>query len=167
MLSSVLNFILALAAGIPHANRSGQTKPKIIFILSDNEDRRLESEGSDCQTVLQREIVAKVVESTKHYGTTAQCCPARTSILQGRLSHNTNITHVKGAGIMDITYINYTLDKGYHIGQNRAPARKALLYVEDPSLHFAVRGPSIPEGMKSSLPITHVVLFLGFSTLLA
>ncbi|KAH8701266.1 alkaline-phosphatase-like protein [Phaeosphaeriaceae sp. PMI808] len=75
---------------------SGQKRPNIVFILSDDQDRRLGS--TDFQSVLQREIVAKGVEFTNHYGTTAQCCPARTSILRGQFSHNTNITHVNGAG---------------------------------------------------------------------
>lgn len=52
----------------------------------------------------------------------------------------------------------YTADNGYHIGQNRAPAGKALFYAEDTNLPFAVRGPGIPQGLKSSLPSTHVDL---------
>lgn len=52
----------------------------------------------------------------------------------------------------------YTSDNGYHIGQNRAPAGKALSYAEDTNLPFAVRGPGIPKGAKSNQPSTHVDL---------
>ncbi|RMZ73629.1 arylsulfatase [Pyrenophora seminiperda CCB06] len=297
--------ILALTAGVPHAKKPDQKRPNTVFILSDDQDRRLGS--TDFQSVLQREIFAKGVEFTQHYGTTAQCCPARASILRGQFSHNTNITHVNGPGgnydkwlaskqdedylplwlkqagyrteyvgkfmngyntanwadspkhwdwmdtlidpyttfynvpvlsqngqrptyykgfhstdvirikananwnpadefqrkkgswlrnlprmnasaidwadftfrsraqalqgvdeiiedvvrmledkgIIDNTYIVYTADNGYHIGQNRAPAGKALFYAEDTNLPFAVRGPGIPPG---GLPSTHIDL---------
>ena len=100
MLSPVLLFILALTARVSHAERSGPKRPNIVFILSDDQDKRLGS--TDFQSVLQREIFAKGVEFTNHYGTTAQCCPARASIFRGQFSHNTNITHVHGAGSVSI-----------------------------------------------------------------
>lgn len=92
MLTFALIVALALTVGATH----DQKKPNIVFILSDDQDRRLGS--TDFQSVLQREIFAKGVEFTNHYGTTAQCCPARTSILRGQFFHNTNVTHVNGAG---------------------------------------------------------------------
>ena len=96
MLSFVLISFLLLTAEISHAYEKVGKKPNIVFILSDDQDRRLGS--TNFQSVLQREIVSKGVEFTNHYGTTAQCCPARTSILRGQFSHNTNITHVHGPG---------------------------------------------------------------------
>lgn len=75
-------------------------KPNIVFILSDDQDRRLGS--TDFQSVLHREIFAKGTEFTNHYGTTAQCCPARAGILRGQYAHNTNITHVNGAGLVSL-----------------------------------------------------------------
>ncbi|KAH7014423.1 alkaline-phosphatase-like protein [Microdochium trichocladiopsis] len=71
-------------------------KPNIVFIFSDDQDRLLGS--TDFQSVLRRGILDKGTEFTNHFGTTAQCCPARASILRGQFSHNTNITHVNGPG---------------------------------------------------------------------
>lgn len=96
MLSSVLISILTITASVSHAINSTQRRPNIVFILSDDQDKLLGS--TDFQSVLQREIITKGVEFTQHYGTTAQCCPARASILRGQFSHNTNITHVNGPG---------------------------------------------------------------------
>lgn len=98
MLFSVPFSILALTAVVTYADKPSQKKPNIVFILSDDQDKRLGS--TDFQSVLQREIFAKGVEFTQHYGTTAQCCPARASILRGQFSHNTNITHVNGPGLV-------------------------------------------------------------------
>ncbi|EJT71027.1 hypothetical protein GGTG_12048 [Gaeumannomyces tritici R3-111a-1] len=72
------------------------TKPSIILIMSDDQDRRLGS--TDFQAVLQREIFDKGVQFVNHFATTAQCCPSRASLLRGQATHNTNITHVAGPG---------------------------------------------------------------------
>lgn len=77
-------------------HQHGHRKPNIIFILTDDQDRLLGS--MDYQSVLKREILDKGTEFTNHYGTTAQCCPARASLHRGQYAHNTNITHVNGAG---------------------------------------------------------------------
>lgn len=71
-------------------------KPNIVFILSDDQDRLLGS--PDFQPILHRDIVSKGAEFTNHFGTTAQCCPSRAGMLRGQFAHNTNITHVNGAG---------------------------------------------------------------------
>lgn len=72
------------------------TKPSIILIMSDDQDRRLGS--TDFQPVLKREIFDKGVQFVNHFATTAQCCPSRASLLRGQATHNTNITHVQGPG---------------------------------------------------------------------
>ena len=97
MLFSTLISSLLLAGNVL-ANKSHGKKPNIVFILSDDQDKRLGS--TDFQSVLHREIYAKGTEFTNHFGTTAQCCPARAGLLRGQLSHNTNITHVNGAGLV-------------------------------------------------------------------
>ncbi|KAK8007584.1 N-carbamoylsarcosine amidase [Apiospora arundinis] len=60
--------------------------------------------------------------------------------------------------ILDNTYIIYTSDNGYHIGNHRVPAGKSLPYREDTNLPFLVRGPGVPGGAKSDLPGAHVDL---------
>lgn len=83
---------VALTQAIPSAN----SKPNIVLFLTDDQDRRLGS--TDFQSVLQQEMVAKGVEFSNHFGTTAQCCPGRTSLLRGQFAHNTNVTHVHAPG---------------------------------------------------------------------
>lgn len=68
-------------------------KPNIIFIMTDDQDRRLGS--TDFQEVLQREIIAKGTEFVNHHSTTAVCCPSRASILRGQLAHNTNVSFIR------------------------------------------------------------------------
>ncbi|KAL0934496.1 arylsulfatase precursor [Colletotrichum truncatum] len=64
--------------------------------MTDDQDRRLGS--TDYQSVLHKELIAKGTDFTNHWTTTAQCCPSRAGLLRGQQSHNTNITHVAGAG---------------------------------------------------------------------
>lgn len=59
-------------------------------------------------------------------------------------------------GVLDETFIIYTTDNGFHLGQHRVPGGKGLPYVEDVNLPFAVRGPGIPSGRKSAIPQTHI-----------
>ncbi|CAI0650882.1 unnamed protein product [Colletotrichum noveboracense] len=64
--------------------------------MTDDQDRRLGS--TDFQSILHRELISKEAEFINHWTTTAQCCPSRAGLLRGQQSHNTNITHVSGAG---------------------------------------------------------------------
>lgn len=93
LLSSALFTGKAVASTEPchHAIR-----PNIVMVMTDDQDRRLGSLGF--QTVLQDEIIAKGTEFTSHFGTVAQCCPARASVFRGQAAHNTNITHVNAPG---------------------------------------------------------------------
>jgi N-acetylglucosamine-6-sulfatase len=50
------------------------------------------------------------------------------------------------SGEMDDTYIFYTTDNGYHMGQHRLPAGKMTPYTEDLRFPLIVRGPGVPEG---------------------
>ncbi|KAJ5111971.1 hypothetical protein N7532_000016 [Penicillium argentinense] len=68
------------------------------------------------------------------------------------------IAKLEEKGILDNTYIVYSSDNGYHIGQNRVPAGKAGFYAEDTNLPFGVRGPGIPAGAVSKTPSVHVDL---------
>ena len=62
------------------------------------------------------------------------------------------------AGVLDNTYVVYTSDNGYQIGNHRIPAGKCLAYRESANLPFVVRGPGVPAGATSRLPGTHVDL---------
>ncbi|RFN43346.1 putative arylsulfatase protein [Fusarium flagelliforme] len=63
---------------------------------------------------------------------------------------------------LDNTYIIYTADNGYHIGNFRLPPGKCLPYAEDTNVPFAVRGPGIPSGIKSQQPSSHIDLAATF-----
>ncbi|KAM0330747.1 hypothetical protein ACHAQA_003700 [Verticillium albo-atrum] len=63
------------------------------------------------------------------------------------------ISKLEEKNVLDNTYNN-----GWHIGMHRIPAGKATPYAEDTNLPFIVRGPNVPQGVKSSLPGTHIDL---------
>jgi N-acetylglucosamine-6-sulfatase len=73
-----------------------EKKPNIVFLLSDDQDRRLGS--MEFMATLQNEMIAKGLEATNHFTTSAQCCPSRVTLLRGQAAHNTNVTHVFSPG---------------------------------------------------------------------
>ncbi|KAJ3066138.1 hypothetical protein HDU98_010542 [Podochytrium sp. JEL0797] len=67
-------------------------KPNIIFLLTDDQDARMNS--LDFMPNLQKYLVDEGTKFEKHFVTTALCCPSRVSILKGQFAHNTNFTDV-------------------------------------------------------------------------
>lgn len=61
-------------------------------------------------------------------------------------------------GIIDNTYIFYTSDNGYHIGQHRLPPGKECGYEEDVNIPLIVRGPGIAKGSTSNQVTSHTDL---------
>ena len=62
---------------------------------------------------------------------------------------------LESAGIMDNTYVFYTTDNGYTIGQHRRQPGKQCAFEQDISVPFIVRGPGIREGMMTGLVTSH------------
>ncbi|EOD51599.1 putative arylsulfatase protein [Neofusicoccum parvum UCRNP2] len=247
MISRLL-FAVAVAGLLFCDGSVAAKKPNIVMIMSDDQDYRLGS--LDYQDVVNQEIIDKGVLLTKHFVTTAQCCPSRVSFHRGQMAHNTNHTDVRAAGggyskflasgededylphwlknagyqtefpkpkggnfnpndnfteqkvswlrnltllddeqinrtdehyrhrlralkgldeivhdvvkklnetgALDNTYVIYTTDNGYHLGNHRVPAGKSLPYIEDTNIPMAIRGPGIPPGKVSKTPSTHV-----------
>lgn len=89
-LSALLAAGLFLAPSVL-ASSSGK-RPNIVFILSDDQD--LEMGSIDYMPLLGKYLKAKGTTYDRHYCTTALCCPARASILTGKMAHNHNITDV-------------------------------------------------------------------------
>jgi N-acetylglucosamine-6-sulfatase len=58
------------------------------------------------------------------------------------------------SGELDNTYIIFTSDNGFHLGQHRLGAGKWTPYEEDIRVPLIVRGPSVPEGRT----LQHIVL---------
>ncbi|KAI0160569.1 arylsulfatase [Xylariaceae sp. FL1272] len=64
--------------------------------------------------------------------------------------------------IIDNTYVIYTSDNGWHIGNHRISAGKSLHYREDSNVPFYVRGPGVPANETSDLPGSHLDLASTF-----
>lgn len=60
------------------------------------------------------------------------------------------ITTLEKTGELDNTYIVFTSDQGYHLGQHRFYYGKSTFYEEDIAVPFIVRGPGIPEDSEVS-----------------
>ncbi|KAK5659229.1 hypothetical protein OQA88_1320 [Cercophora sp. LCS_1] len=68
------------------------TRPNIVFILTDDQDLHLDS--LSYTPLIQKHLIQKGTFFTRHYATTAVCCPSRVSLLTGKQAHNTNVTDV-------------------------------------------------------------------------
>lgn len=75
------------------------------------------------------------------------------------------IAYLEEKDIIDNTYVIYTSDNGYHLGQHRVPGGKSLFYNEDTNIPFVIRGPGIPEGVQSTIPSLHLDLAPTFLTI--
>ena len=61
---------------------------------------------------------------------------------------------LRETGELESTYVFFTSDNGYHLGQHRLGAGKWTAYEEDIRVPLVVRGPGVPEGER----LPHVVL---------
>ncbi|KAI1827996.1 arylsulfatase [Xylaria intraflava] len=68
------------------------------------------------------------------------------------------IAKLEEKGILNNTYVVFTSDNGWHIGNHRVSAGKSLHYREDSNVPFIVRGPGIPANKTSNLPGAHLDL---------
>ncbi|KAI7228456.1 Arylsulphatase [Hortaea werneckii] len=62
------------------------------------------------------------------------------------------------AGITDETYVFFSTDNGYHIGQHRLQPGKQCAYEEDINVPFIVRGPGVASGHTADVVSTHTDL---------
>jgi N-acetylglucosamine-6-sulfatase len=62
-------------------------------------------------------------------------------------------------GELENTYIFFTSDNGYHLGQHRIPRGKNTLYEESARVPGIVRGPGVPAGLIRE----HFVLNIDFA----
>ncbi len=58
------------------------------------------------------------------------------------------------SGELDNTYVIFSADHGYHVGQHRIPAGKTLPYREDTQVPFIIRGPGVPHGEQAAMLLT-------------
>ena len=57
--------------------------------------------------------------------------------------------------LLDNTYIIFTSDNGFHIGQHRLQPGKTCAFEEDINVPFYVRGPNVPKGKTVDVVTTH------------
>ncbi|KAJ5152395.1 hypothetical protein N7492_010690, partial [Penicillium capsulatum] len=69
-------------------------------------------------------------------------------------------------GILDNTYIVYTTDNGFHIGQHRLGPGKECGIETDINIPLLMRGPDIPAGKTTSVVTTHTDMVQTFLQML-
>ena len=68
------------------------------------------------------------------------------------------IQRLDAYGILDNTYIIYTSDNGYSIGQHRRQPGKESGYEEDVNVPLIIRGPGVPQGVTTEIMTSHTDL---------
>lgn len=68
------------------------------------------------------------------------------------------VHRLEAHGLLHNTYIFYTTDNGYHIGQHRVPPGKECPFEEDIHIPLAVRGPGVPAGHTANVVSSHTDL---------
>lgn len=58
-------------------------------------------------------------------------------------------------GILDNTYIIYTTDNGFHMGNHRLRAGKRCPYEEDINIPLLITGPGVAQGVTSEVVNSH------------
>ncbi|KAI0513279.1 arylsulfatase-like protein [Xylaria bambusicola] len=61
-------------------------------------------------------------------------------------------------GILENTYIVYSTDNGYHIGQHRLNPSKQCSFEEDINIPLIIRGPGVPQNFETDIVTTHTDL---------
>ena len=57
--------------------------------------------------------------------------------------------------LLENTYVFYTSDNGFHIGQHRLQPGKTCAFEEDINVPFYIRGPGVPRGKTVDVVTTH------------
>ena len=60
------------------------------------------------------------------------------------------VAALEAARVLDATYVIYSSDNGFHLGEHRLPAGKDFPYEEDIRVPAVVRGPGVPKGQRIS-----------------
>jgi arylsulfatase A-like enzyme len=73
---------------------------------------------------------------------------------------------LRDAGELDNTYIFFTSDNGFHLGEHRIPEQKWRPYEEDVNIPLLVRGPDVAAGSttyKMALNTDYLPTFMGLA----
>lgn len=77
----------------------------------------------------------------------------------------TIVRTLEATGQLDRTYVVYTSDNGFHLGEHRMPAGKNMPYEEDIRVPLVVRGPGVPAGERLELPVLNIDLAPTFANM--
>jgi len=75
------------------------------------------------------------------------------------------VGRLEAAGVLDNTYIFYSTDNGYHIGQHRLQPGKQCAFEEDVNIPLIVRGPGVTAGQVGDIVTSHTDLAPTFLAL--
>ena len=75
------------------------------------------------------------------------------------------VRRLDNAGVLQNTYIFFSTDNGFHIGQHRMQPGKQSPYEEDLRVPMIVRGPGLTKGAKTAILTSHVDLAPTFLAL--
>ncbi|KAI3325333.1 arylsulfatase-like protein [Xylariaceae sp. AK1471] len=68
------------------------------------------------------------------------------------------VQRLEELGIMENTYVIYTSDNGFHIGQHRLQPGKDCGFEEDINVPLIIRGPKVPQNHVAEIVTTHTDL---------
>jgi arylsulfatase A-like enzyme len=66
------------------------------------------------------------------------------------------VFQLEKTGVLDDTYIIFTSDNGYHLGQHRLPPGKECGFEEDIRVPFVIRGPGVSKGTTDRAITSHI-----------
>ena len=123
MLASVaLGVLLACGVTFVGMEAQGQTKPNIVFVLTDDQFPGSENAMPN----LKENVTSKGVKFTNMTSTFPLCCPGRATIQRGQYAHNTKIygnslpaggwNKFKGRGLQNSTVATWLNNAGYQTG---------------------------------------------------
>ncbi|KAK5168217.1 uncharacterized protein LTR77_006786 [Saxophila tyrrhenica] len=75
------------------------------------------------------------------------------------------VKRLEEADILDNTYIVYSTDNGYTIGQHRRQPGKQCAFEQDINVPLIVRGPGVPKGISTDVVTSHTDLAPTFMAL--
>lgn len=67
----------------------------------------------------------------------------------------TLIQRLEDHGLLDNTFVVYTSDNGFHIGNHRLAPGKRCPYEEDINIPLLIRGPGVAKGVNSTITNSH------------
>lgn len=68
---------------------------------------------------------------------------------------DTLMKRLHSTGVLDNTYVFFSTDNGYTIGQHRRQPGKQCAFEQDINVPFIVRGPGVPKGATTKLVTSH------------